>query len=345
MSSPTLTSPVRNRMYILDNAKFLLITGVLLMHFLAGNVESPKLPYHSPFFQSIEIFLFLFVMQSFVFVSGYFSKGELTPEYIQKSLMQLIVPYIILATFDKILGGKYYKGYLLEPPPVLWYLLALFFWRIFLVVLKQIKTKYCILLSLICAIYVGYDNNVSFFLTLSRTFCFFPFFLLGHFYGENIINLNFKYQKLVGFVFLIMIFFVILWKYSNVNPKWLEMSFSYDSLGATGYSGAIIRFSLIVLSAIASLSFFMLVPKNKTVFSELGTRSIYAYVLHPYIILGLLVYGISTHLSVIFLILVIPFSVLCSVILSSKLTEKIFKPILFPKVVKKIFVPLETEKI
>lgn len=341
MSTEQLENATSKRIYWFDNAKFWLVTIVVIVHFLPGPTFSPKLSYANHYLQTIEIVLFLFVMQSFVFISGFFSKDELTAEYIQKSLMQLIVPYIIIATLAKLVAAQYTSGYLLDPPPVMWYLPALFFWRIILVVFKQFRWP--ILISLICAVAIGYEERVGYFLTLSRIVTFLPFFLLGHFYGKQLPKIQFKYQAAIGLV-MFALTFILVWKYFTLDPTWLEMGDSYNALGAHGISGAFIRTSQIIIALVLSFSFFTLIPKKKTIFSELGTRSIFVYILHIIIVFIFLKAGVYNNPSLVTQTLLIPLALIISLILSSKLVEKVFQPLLFPEFAKKLFVSLNSKK-
>ncbi len=329
------------RIYWYDNAKFWLITLVVVAHFLPGPTFAPILAYNNHFLQTVEIIIFMFVMQAFVFISGAFSKDTLTNEYLQKSIMQLIVPYVIIGTIAKIIAGQYTPGYLLEPPPIMWYLIALFVWRLALVVVKQFRWP--IILSIFCALAVGYESKVESFFSLSRIFTFFPFFLLGHFYGDKMLQIQFKYQRIVG-ISVFIIAFLAIWNYFPITPLWLLMNTSYVALGADGFSGVFIRLSLMIVSFILAFAFFLIMTKQKTKVSEWGTRSIYVYILHPFIVLGFLKLGFYDNPPLVLQLMLIPLSLLCAIILSSKLIEKIFSTILFPSFIKKLFVPIHSDQ-
>jgi fucose 4-O-acetylase-like acetyltransferase len=326
-----------SRIYFYDNAKFWLIFIVLFVHFLPGTIASSPLDNVSHPLHTLRLFLFMFVMQAFAFVSGFFSKGELSKAYIQKLFITLVIPYIIVTVIQKVLAGQYVPGFLLTPTPIMWYLVALFMWRIALVVALQIRRPILIFLSFLIAITVGYSTEVGTFLTLSRMFVFFPFFLLGYLYGEKLLNVEFKYQKAVG-IAIFALFFIVIWNYFPIATGTLAMRESYSSLGVDNYSGSLIRLSLLVLACILSFAFFLLIPKKETYFSDFGARSFFAYMLHPLIILGLLTFHIKDHPPLWFLYSLIPFAFICTMILSSKWSEKIFSYILYPKIVKKLFV-------
>lgn len=74
-----------------------------------------------------------------------------------------------------------------RPYWLLWYLMALIIWNILIpfVETDSPRKKVCIFTgSVLLALAVGYDDNVGYYLSLSRVIVFFPFFLAG-FYGRK----------------------------------------------------------------------------------------------------------------------------------------------------------------
>lgn len=339
-----------SRIYWLDNAKFILITAVILAHFLPGPNKNfiPQLSYDNYFFQTVEVILFLFMMQAFSFISGLLSRAELTADYIQKSFFQLMIPYFIIATLLELFSNNEVSpSYLLIAPPVMWYLLALFIWRIALPVALQIRYPLSILIAFAVAIGVGSETNIGEVLSLSRVFNFFPFFLLGHLYGKKLISLHFKYQTLFGLMIFVGAFLAcwFYFPYQKISVGVLELRDPYNLLGMDKLSGAITRLIIILVSLILTFAFFLLVPKKETFYSSLGTRSIYAYILHVFITAGLYASGIYNNPSITTQFILIPgAAILTSFILCSRWVEGIFSYIIYPEIAKKIFVPVSHSK-
>ena len=68
----------------------------------------------------------------------------------------------------------------------LWFLISLFFWNVMLYLFARFNSIYSITIALIIALAVGYVDSISSFLSLSRTFVFFPLFLLGYYLKRSI---------------------------------------------------------------------------------------------------------------------------------------------------------------
>ena len=82
MSSPT-TKP---RDYLFDNCKAFLILMVVLGHFTEGSYQ------HTDFLYTLKWLIVSFHMPAFIFISGYFSKRELS---LSALIWKLGVPYLV----------------------------------------------------------------------------------------------------------------------------------------------------------------------------------------------------------------------------------------------------------
>ncbi len=166
------------RNHYMDNIKGILIFLVVYAHFLLFYVEEGTA---STFARFLTYFIYSFHMPLFVFVSGYFSKD--VDKVRATAFERLLVPYLIFNTLMLIAvslsePGKYEFGYL-TPVFVNWFILALFFWRIFLKDL--VRLKYILPISFLVAFFIGYVPDVTNYLALARTLAFFPFFLMGYY--------------------------------------------------------------------------------------------------------------------------------------------------------------------
>ncbi|MCE3267756.1 MAG: hypothetical protein K0R49_8 [Burkholderiales bacterium] len=329
----------KQRSFRIDNARFLLACFVVIVHFLVGTGGILKVNgYENPVIETITISLNLFIMQGFVFISGIFSQQNLTSIYIQNTLRHIFYPYFILELLIFVFGGRFaIHSFLLEPAYAYWYLLSLLAWRFILPAAAQFK--YALLLSIIAGIAVGLDARAGTYLSLSRTISFFPFFLLGNLYGKKLLTFDFKYAKVLSIILLVMAFLLVYFFYRrlNISPDYLLMKEPYYKFDTYVLKGAAIRLMIYAVSFVLMLSFFNLVPNRKTLISGLGARGMYVYMLHIFINGIMIKMNVYEHPTLLTQILLIPFAILCTVILASKYTEKIFKPIFFPEYVKKLF--------
>jgi len=144
----------------------------------------------------------VFVMEAFVFLSGYFSKK---PDRAREtSYKTFLLPYLVWTfiyfLFRYAYFGKAHLNFLL-PPFALWFLWSLFFYRFLLKDL--IKIKYILPITLILYLLVGQIYFFNDFMALGRTISYLPFFMLGYYCNadhiQQIQNLK-KYQTgLLGF--------------------------------------------------------------------------------------------------------------------------------------------------
>lgn len=323
------------RNYHMDNAKFFLVCMVVIVHFISPT--GGNLSINDAFLKNTFIFLMLFIMPAFAMVSGYFSKDTLSHEDLKKSIITLIIPYLIFETLFYFGPHASHPTIYLEPVYYLWYLPALFAWRLMLPIF--VNFKYPVILSILISIAVGYSSKVNYFLTLSRIFYFFPYFLVGYFMKKKI---DFTGTFLVKFLAALILFLICanIFILSPPYPaqKWILGSYSYNLLGVENGLGGLIRVMLYPITLIAAFSFFYLVPKNKTLFSDIGARSIYPYILQ-FIAVALLVksgmYKQLSESSLFFKMLLIPAGFFATVILSSSIFVNVFRFFIQPDYVSK----------
>lgn len=135
-----MESKNRQRDYLFDNYKVLLIILVIIGHFTEPSYRN------NDFLYTLKWLIVSFHMPAFIFISGYFSKRELT---FAKLFQKLVIPYLIYEFiyyfFYIYVLHKETSLYLLYPKFSLWYILALFAWRAVTPYFK--KLPYYMLLS------------------------------------------------------------------------------------------------------------------------------------------------------------------------------------------------------
>ena len=160
-----------SREYLFDNYKVLLILLVVIGHFIDPCCEQ------NPYLYELKWAIVAFHMPAFIFVSGYFSKQ--IPS-IKKLIKSLVIPYftyeIIYYLLYTIVLDKDTGLYFARPKFTLWYLMALFVWRIAAPFVRKIPHH--LALSVIGGLLIGY-TQLGNFLSIPRIVFFFPFFLAG----------------------------------------------------------------------------------------------------------------------------------------------------------------------
>ncbi|WP_077213135.1 acyltransferase family protein [Bacillus dakarensis] len=311
-----------------DNAKFLLIFLVVFGHLIQSYIHEEQWIY------TLYTTIYTFHMPAFILISGFFAKGFRKPGYLKNVAKKLIIPYLI---FQSIYSFYYFflnNHKVVELDPLnpqwsLWFLLSLFCWNVLLFLFAKMKAGVSLLLAVALGIFVGYFDEISNYLSLSRTFVFFPFFLLGYYlkkeHFEKVRALKFKYVS----VFILISLFIAYYLFPNFDYKWLFGSKPYGALDHSHFDGGIIRLGVYSLTLGATLSFLALVPRKRYFFTEWGTSSIYVYLLHGFFVK----YFRSSELVDILkeseqVIILLVISILLIAFLSSKFVRRLTQPII-----------------
>src|SRR5699024_9867031 len=190
---------------------------------------------------------------------------------------------------------------LFHPQWSLWFLMSLFSWHMLLILFKKINPIVGILLALSIGILIGYVDDVGHYFSLSRTFVFFPFFLIGFWLKKE--HFQWLTQNKVKALSLILLTVTALAIHylPNFNVGWLLASRSYDSLGIYEY-GAMVRVGVYSLSLLMAFCVLAWIPKMEFSITYLGTRTLYVYLLHGFFIQAARqfdLFGVSSALDVV----------------------------------------------
>ncbi|GAF63156.1 putative acetyltransferase [Bacillus sp. TS-2] len=267
-----------------DNIKFFLIFLVVV-----GHVISP-LKGQEGFLFDLYVMIYLFHMPAFIFVSGFFAKGYKKKGYLYKVFKKVLIPYFI---FQLIYSVFYYLNGsansisfdLFSPHWTMWFLFSLFCWNVLLFVFA--KWSWAGLVPAIAlGLGVGYFDFLGTYFSLSRTFVFFPFFLLGFLMKkEHFQKLKrSKYTSYVGAFILLITFILVYFFFPEEGIPWLFGSSSYADIGVGAWSDSLIRLSQYFISAVVMFSFLVIVPQKNYFFTIIGQRTMYIYLLHGFII-------------------------------------------------------------
>ncbi len=268
---------MKHRIDYFDNIKGLLIVLVVFGHMLEAFLFSPIL--HSGY-----LMIYCFHMPFFVMISGYFASLDK-----KKIVTNLIMPYLIFQSLYFLFFTKVMKETrtfdLMTPHWILWYLFSLILWRIFLVLVKEIK-PYMIVLSIILALVVGFYPTIGYYASLSRTFVFFPFFLIGRYLKQ--IQFDFDQLKKPSIKILTGLATLGIFLFIAINSKEMNQFWFYGSLGYkavwTPYN-VWIRFLLLISGFIISLAIGSFMTKKKIPFlSSLGKMTLSIYLLHGFMV-------------------------------------------------------------
>ncbi|TCP28966.1 fucose 4-O-acetylase-like acetyltransferase [Scopulibacillus darangshiensis] len=267
-----------------DNAKLILIFLVVF-----GHVISPlKNDNHVLF--TLYTSIFLFHMPGFILISGFFAKNFRKKGYILKLAKKLLLPYLLFQAIYSVF--YYWNGD--EPTltfnPIyahwtLWFLVSMFCWHLMLFVFDRFRWI-GLAVAVILGMGIGYIDFNGGFLSLSRTFVFFPFFLLGYLLKPAHFE---AFKKIpsrlpLGLLILAGIFITFWIGFPQDATDWLLGSHTYADMGTPEVTDGLIRAGQYILTAIVLAGFLATVPAKSFALTVIGQRTLIIYLLHGFII-------------------------------------------------------------
>ena len=275
-------APAKERDPWFDNAKMALIILVVLGHswtLLPKNLLDDWL----------YDFLYSWHIPAFVIVTGYLSKSfDYTRARMWALLTTIALPYVlfegIYALFRHEVGGVTFERLWANPHWPMWYLAALFFWRLLTPVFNRMPAKVvvAVAISLVAGLYSTdlFDN--------ARILGLLPFFVLGLKMHEGHWNLLRARRARRYGITVLLVLLVLAWFSSQgwIESEWLYYRTRYDSLDHDDLRAVTIRMALLLTGLFGSFAFFTVVPRSRTWFSGLGSATLVVYLFHGFVVLG-----------------------------------------------------------
>ena len=264
-----------------DNAKLVLIFLVVFGHMIQPFIDG------SSGMKTLYMWIYTFHMPAFIFLAGFYAKGSGNKAYIVNLAKKLLVPYLIFqllyTVFYFYIGKNGWQNGVFYPQWSLWFLCSLFSWHILLSFFKKVPALFSVSLAVLIGLLVGYFGEIGHTFSLSRTFVFFPFFLLGYWVTEDqVMWLKRKSVKIASLIVLAVVGAAIYFA-PEFNSGWLLASKSYGDLGMPALGG-LARLLVYVTSAIMAMSILAWIPQRNSRLTHFGTRTLYVYLLHGFLI-------------------------------------------------------------
>lgn len=272
---PEAGPPKRRRDPYLDNVKFVLIALVVVGHSLVPTLDADSN-------RALYIFIYTFHMPLFVLISGYLSRNFWNSNAKTNKLVDtFLVPYVIVevgyAALRFSLGQKWSLT-IIDPAWLNWYLLALLFWRLSTPVWKRMK--FPIPVAIAIYLFAGF-SEISGDFSMDRFFGLLPFFVIGLvMQPEHFELLNRLWIKIAS-VFTIVAaatVAILIAPWAKLAPFYFKNS--YEKMDLSWYMGLGVRVGLLVCALALCFAVLALVPRSETWYSDLGTRTLYCYLLH-----------------------------------------------------------------
>lgn len=266
----------KKRDYLFDNCKVLLILLVVIGHFIEPCYKN------SDFLYVLKWFIVSFHMPAFIFISGYFSKRELSLGVL---IHKLAIPYIVYEIMYYLLYTyvlhKKTGLYLLMPKFSLWYLLALFVWRAVTPYVKKIP--HYMLVTLAAGLLIGCSGMKDNFLSLPRILVFYPYFLAGMNFERGILTrLRTKTNQIFAGMFTctLITVFALVPIFKECSPKAFYGRYNYEFLNQTVIEGILCRLACYGVGFVMTFALMILMTERKTICSYIGTRTMAIYLFH-----------------------------------------------------------------
>lgn len=280
---------IKQRDYMFDTFRGLLILSIPMSHFtkMAGNAYAsmylgggfPK----ETLLGFVYITINVFVMQAFMFLSGYFSKK---PDRAQETAFSTFMwPYLVFTVLYYFIrmffmGNANLK--LLSPPFALWFLFVLFFYRFFLK--YMVKYKWLLPVSLILYLLAGQIVEFENFMSLGRALSYFPFFLLGYYCSKERLAWFQQLRKkpiLLGLLAAVLVGISFALMHCKVRPSWYLLKQSVDGYSnMMWYEDTLMRILVFFVACGWIILMINIIPSKKGFLSYIGMNTMPVYVFH-----------------------------------------------------------------
>lgn len=276
---------MKERSYLFDNLKALLIFCVVFAHFLriGGHfgVGSPS--------RVIYIICFSFMMEGFFFVSGFFSKN--VDKCRAKACETLLFPYVVfmILTFGErfLLFGSAHL-HLQLPTMGMWFLLVMFYYRFG--VKTMVKIPFVLPLSAILFLTAETMSFLGPVMALGRACSFLVFFILGYYckweYFEKLRRIPRPVMILPAAALLgLSIWFG--WQKTYPTDV-LLLKECNEVLGLSFTEGLVIRL-IVGVAALTWLAIWInvlpdkITPKRSGLISQIGQNTMTVFLLHIFV--------------------------------------------------------------
>lgn len=285
------------RNYFFDNVKAVLITLVVFGHIIEPlrDIQIFKVMY---------FIIYSFHMPLFIFITGYFSKPSTKG---LKKMGVLFIKYriiysIVYALLFGLGSAPVDPGILskielvLQPFWILWFLVSLISWRLLLIVFEKYpKTIIGLIAVVILFNFIPFNFRI---LSLGRTMTFFPFFLLGYLAKKYKFDFNRikVHSSLLLYISGFVLAFWVLYS-TNVADSMLYGATSLITEKGNLLSLTLFKINTYLVAIAASIVILNIIPQGKQVYSDIGSKTLSIFLMHPFIIGLLLSTGFYKELT------------------------------------------------
>ncbi len=265
-----------------DNAKLILVMLVVVGH------SWTLLPSDHRLDSWTYDFLYSWHIPAFVIVTGYLSRSfEWNRTRMWSLVTTVALPYVVFeglyALYRHEVGGVDFERLWANPHWPMWYLAAMFFWRLMTPLFKNLPGK--VVLAVAISLMAGlYSSDL---LDNARIFGLLPFFVLGLKMHDGHWNLlRTRRARWYGILLLLALFALARFSDNWLETEWFYYRSRYDALDPNNLRAITIRLSLLVTGLVGAFAFFAVVPRTKAWFTSLGGATLVVYLFHGFLVLS-----------------------------------------------------------
>lgn len=313
----------------------LLILLVVVGHF--GQTVTNSMPgIAKSIFGGGILFIYLFHMPMFLFVSGYLSRD--VEKRRDKAFSDLFLPYLYFQIFCGICywianKNNMYLQNIFLPIMGAWYLFTLFCYRLLLP--NLIKVKYILFISILLTVFacafIGMDKTFA----IRKSLGFLVYFLAGYYMNSKGLSSFIKqYPKMIPLVLLLvelLCIITILTKY-DIYPIWLSVLTRSVDMKSFGhwYLAPIIYLVTFIMTSVTSWLVLQVIPQSNRFLEHLGADTMPMYLSHLILFMAVACIGNKSNV-----LLTVSTSSLC-IILSLALFSCEWYKKLFHKIISQL---------
>ncbi|WP_328560477.1 acyltransferase family protein [Streptomyces coelicoflavus] len=274
--------PSRQRDAFFDNAKYLAIVLVGVGHAWGQILDGNRTV------ETLYRVLYTFHMPAFIVISGYFSRSfDLSPKRVKRLITGVAVPYLVFEvayTLHRRVSEDPQSDFsLLDPTYLLWFLCALFVWRLTTPIWQTVRWPLPIALAI--AALASVTPTVGNDLNMQRVLQFLPCFVLGLVLRPEHFQLVRRRSARIWSVPVVAAALVIgWWSVPRMETGWFYRNAAVQDTGGPWWSGPVLTLALFGCSVVLTACFFAWVPGRRMWFTALGAGTIYGYLLHGFLV-------------------------------------------------------------
>lgn len=278
------TKMKKERDYLFDNIRTLLILLVVIGHMIASQkskILTAEVLYY---------FIYLFHMPAFIFITGYFSKN--LDKSRDNAVKTFLIPYFVINSLYIVLSRMSLynptKGFrFFYPVWGLWFLLAVFIWKMLLKDL--VRVRYILPLSFIIGVLSGFSNEFSSAMSLARVINYLPFFLLGYYCTKEHVDKIRKFPKWISIVILASYGAIsyYLAEYNILRAETFHMKRAYSLIKQSTEVSVIGKIYIYIGATIIIICLINLFSNKSTWYTKVGQNSLTVYILHLVVVSNL----------------------------------------------------------